>query len=243
MKNVIAPVAFILIGIVFFNSCNNDGQTPPAGNDTLNKNDTFSATTKPITQAASRKITLSMKEGSKFLDDCPKSTVDSAFIIANNVFNSPEFQDALANMSFKFSSNCKDGTSCVENMKDDGTRISGTTVLDSLFKEPVVALKYVLKRSGSSMGKTCPGNYSMIAYYNNILYDMRKDSIPRAAKLAVNLCHEYMHQVGYCHIYDNVSESNNKPDQRYINDDVTYWVGWEAFYIIDRWVKAGKPIL
>ena len=187
-----------------------------------------------------RKINLRIKEDSD-LGNMNK-TADSAFIIANAVFNSPEFQQAIEKIDFKYSSNCLNGKSCKNNMKDNGQRIPGKTVLDSLFKESVVSITFDLRKKGNALGKTCPGEYAITAFYDNIMWDMRHDTIPPGYKLAVNLCHEYMHQVGYCHIYGRLNEVDGKPDKRYINDDVTYRIGWEAYYILIRWYAAGKNI-
>ena len=64
---------------------------------------------------------------------------------------------------------------------------------------------------------------------------MDDDPFPQPS-FTVNVCHEYMHQVGYCHIYNELNRPNGKPDSRYINDDVTYRVGWEAYYLV-KWFE------
>jgi len=178
-----------------------------------------------------------------------RPTADSAFKIASAILSSPEFQNEISNMTFKCDSYC-DGCKNIENANG---RISGGEVLSRLFKESNVAITLDLRESGGPLGETSEGSYYTKAWYESIRSDMPEFNFSFAYGLAVNLCHEYMHQVGFCHLYCTgywpkcskkyrLNEENHKPDPKFINDDVTYRVGWSAFYILKKWKEDGKNI-
>ena len=187
-------------------------------------------------------IILTIKSGSIIEKPLDTAAADSAFKIASAVFSSMEFQQGINVLSFKRSSYCRNRTSCTKNEKDNGERIPGSIVLSDLFKERNVVLFFRLMQKGHALGNTCLGEYDMTAYYDNIMWDMRKDSMPPAYKIAVNVCHEYMHQIGYCHIYGKLNEVDEEPDKRYIDEDVTYRIGWNAYYVLKAWY-ARKEII
>jgi len=68
--------------------------------------------------------------------------------------------------------------------------------------------------------------------------------LPFSYGLAVNLCHEYMHEIGYCHIFDGVQvdEFGGKPDPDWFHKDLAYTIGWIAYYIALDWHQKGKPL-
>src|SRR5258708_38328995 len=70
------------------------------------------------------------------------------------------------------------------------------------------------------LGATCPATDSVTSYFANIECDMSSD-LPFPYAYGVHLCHEFMHDVGYCH-------TDHK-------DDVAEEVGWIAFYFINKW--------
>ncbi|MDR3007213.1 MAG: hypothetical protein LBV59_04720 [Sphingobacterium sp.] len=173
-------------------------------------------------------------------------TVEKAFRIATAIFNSDEFQKEISNSNFKCDSYCQ-GCSLIS--LDNQGRISGEEVLRRLFAERDVAITLELKERGGALGETTPGSYYTKAWYKNILEDMPELADDFSYGLAVNICHEYMHQVGFCHIYctgwmwpksRRLVERDGKPDPKFIDDDVTYKVGWVAYYILKKWVEEKK---
>lgn len=194
------------------------------------------------TSNAKREINFAMKQDSEFELPFYRSQADSAMKIAKAVFNSDTFQNKILQLNFKHNSYCRQRKSCKRNERDNGSRISGQEVLNDLFKEQNVQLSLYVESNGDALGRTCPNEYAITMFYNNIMEDMKDDSIPPSYKLAVNLCHEYMHQVGYCHIYDGLREKEGLPDSRYMYQDVTYTVGWEAYYTLRDWYSKGKKI-
>jgi hypothetical protein len=226
-------IGAFLISIILLSCAQQDSNTTAVDSTTSPAMDTSRTT-----QTTLRHIHLILdRESPAPFDSSLKTSADSAFYISNTIFNSEEFQDSIRNLSFRHSSYCK---TCKKNVPDNGQRISGTTVLDSLFKEDSVVMTMNLQKSGSGLGSTCPGQYYTNAYYENIKENMKE--LPFAYALAVNLCHEYMHQVGFCHLYGKLNEPNNTPDMRYINDDVSYRVGWIAYYLVVNWVNEKKKI-
>lgn len=190
-----------------------------------------------------RQIHFVMKQDSQFELPGYKSQIDSALIITDAVFNSDTFQNKISQLSFNYSSYCKGKTSCRKNEKDKGIRIVGEDVLKDLFREQDVQISIFVEKDGNALGSTCPNKYAITMYYNNIMTNMDEDSMPPSYKLAVNLCHEYMHQIGYCHIYGNLREIGGNPDSRYINQDVTYTIGWEVYYILKDWYSKNHKIV
>jgi hypothetical protein len=174
---------------------------------------------------AQRHITLRRK---KFLTEVPEvaaDTADKALRIATYLLNSKEFQDSIAKLTFKYSNHCKN---CGAGVRNRSERIPAAVVLDSLFSRPVVDLILDLHKVGDQprngkcfgLGATCPATDSVTSYFANIECDMSSD-IPFSYAYSVHICHEFMHDVGYCHTdhQDGVAEE----------------VGWIAFYFINKW--------
>lgn len=189
-----------------------------------------------------RQIHFVLKQDSQFELPDYRNQIDSALSIAEAVFNSDIFQNKIFQLSFKYSSYCKGKVSCTKNEKDRRVRIAGEEVLKDLFKEQNVQISVFVEKDGDALGATCPNEYAITMYYNNIMTDMNEDPMPPSYKLAVNLCHEYLHQVGYCHIYRKLMERDGNPDPRYINQDVTYTIGWEVYYILKAWHANNQKI-
>ena len=158
--------------------------------------------------------------------------VDHSLRIASNLFNSKEFQDSLTKRDFNYHNICSE---CDTNMESNRPRISGKRVLDSLFRKNEVSLLLLLKKVGKppilghcfGLGKTCPNTDYITSFYKNINCNMSKD-LPFDYAYAVHLCHEYTHNVGYCHTYQV--------------DDVAESVGWIAFYFINKWYHKGAMV-
>lgn len=178
-------------------------------------------------------------------DPVIRKQVDSAFKMASAVLNSAEFQQAIGSMTFNGKSYCNGYTKTPAGTVD---RIPGKMVLDSIFREPTVTMGFELKEKDGPLGLTAPGAYHTTAWYESI-----QDNMPAfhsfAYALAASLCHEYMHQVGFCHMYcvggwlcpphKRLNEKNGKPDPRFMTEDVTYKVGWTAYHILMNWKKEG----
>lgn len=191
-------------------------------------------------------ITLDASKASYFTTDpIIRKQVDSAFKMATVIFNSAEFQKEIGNMTFNCKSYCK---GCTKIPAASEGRISGKTVLDTLFKERDVKMGFELKEKDGPLGLTSPGAYFTTAWYGPIQENM-PEFHSFAYALTANLCHEYMHQVGFCHLYcmggwlcnpkKRLNEKNNKPDEKFIGEDVTYKVGWAVYYILMDWKKNG----
>lgn len=194
-------------------------------------------------QAPIRSIKITKSSQSRSFRKELDTTVDSALVLASSVFNAKEFQNRIYAMNFDSESRCLGDTSCTSNEPPRSAVLPGIQVLDRLFSEPNVTLTCTLKRrSASSLGKTCPRQYSITAFYKNIMRDMSDDPMSPAYKIAVNICHEYMHQIGFCHTYSQISENGRTPDSRYYKKDVSYTVGWEAYYILKRWFEERKTL-
>lgn len=178
-------------------------------------------------------------------DPIIRAQVDSAFQIATAVFNSAEFQKEIGNMTFHCKSYCT-GRAKIDT--NSAGRISGKTVLDTLFKERSLKIGFELKQKDGPLGLTTPGAFTTTAWYEPI-----QESMPEfhsfAYALAVSLCHEYTLRAGFCRLYcvggwlcnpkKRLNEKNNKPDERFIGEDVTYKVKWAVYYLLMDWKKNG----
>ena len=162
-------------------------------------------------------------------------TADKALKIASYLFSSKEFQDSIQKLNFPFSNNCVD---CGSNSDENKRNITGRTILESIFRKTEVSLTLRLKKVGKppvmgkcfGLGNTCPNTDSITSFYRNINCDMAKD-LPFSYAYAVHLCHEFMHNVGYCHTDNNV------------DNDIAESVGWIAFHFIRQWYIKGIDII
>ncbi|SEW40448.1 hypothetical protein [Chitinophaga arvensicola] len=165
-----------------------------------------------------------------FKSDIKTVTIDSAtkaLKIASLLLNSNEFQDSIIKRKFPYSNFC---LGC-DNSKDIvGDSILGQTILDSIFRRSAVGLKLVLKIQGKlpfwgrcfGLGNTCPNKDSITSFYKNIRCDMGKE-LPFTYAYGIHICHEFAHNVGFCHTDNNVDH------------DITEAVGWIAYYFVKKW--------
>lgn len=177
---------------------------------------------------------------------------DSAFKIATKILNSPEFKEEILKIDFNCESYSK---GCVE-IATTNNRIKGAEVMKRIFSEKEVTLTLVIKsNSNGPLGETKLGSFKTTAWRGTILDNMKEFGGSFAYGLAVNICHEYMHHLYFQHLYctgtfkcpkeDRLNEPNygKDPDPRFINEDITYKVGWVAFYILEKWKNEKKGIL
>ncbi|SIP91916.1 hypothetical protein [Chryseobacterium sp. RU33C] len=169
-----------------------------------------------------------------------KKNLEEAFIIANAVFNSVEFQSLYTEKKFPGWNRCKP-EKCKPSKKDS-TKIAGTAIYSRLYqKDKVDWIVYFKEKHNSALGSTCPDTGVTTAYYKNIIDDMPE--LPLSYAIAVNLCHEYMHQIGFCHLFNKFDEDDKEtPDRKGYKNDISYRVGWDAYYILKEWLKMGKKI-
>jgi hypothetical protein len=187
-----------------------------------------------------RSITISLGELTcKFRSDF-RPDAEKAFELMSKLYSSEEFQDSLRRLTFPDNSCNSCGSDKIN---------SGSAVLEQLFLKTNETLDLVIKKGGGALGKTSPQANYTTAFYKNIRSDMCK--LPFFVGLAVNLSHEYMHHICFCHPKDPIDTSWRKPfngnhcdDEKYdpINyrTDIAYRVGWIAYDILLRWYKEGK---
>lgn len=165
-----------------------------------------------------------------------KKTIDSAFVIMNAVFNSPEFKSSVENNSFPCENRCC--VSCRQNMN----RISSKEILDSLFGELNVSMAIDLReKCRKKLGSTNYKEYKTIACLQNIDDDMPK--LPLSYAIAVNLCHEYMHHIGFYHSsFDLKDVDKETPNEDGYRNDIAYRVGWDTYRLLKKWHEIGRKI-
>lgn len=181
-----------------------------------------------------KQIKLSRKNFISAVKIINADSADKALVVASFLFNSKEFQDSMQKLNFPFANNCVD---CGSNSDENKPHITGQTILENIFKVKQVYLTLRLKKVGKppafgkcfGLGNTCPNTDSITSFYKNINCDMAKD-LPFSYAYAVHLCHEFIHNVGYCHTDNN------------IDNDIAEAVGWIAFHFIKEWYDEGKII-
>lgn len=157
---------------------------------------------------------------------------DHALRIASYLLNSKEFQDSLSKRDFDYHNICVE---CDANKEKDKPRISGKEILNKLFLKQEAKLILILLKVSKpplfgycfGLGFTCPNTDTITSYYKNINCDMSK-TLPFDYAYGVHICHEYMHNIGYCH-------TNHI-------DDVAEATGWIAFHFINKWYQEGIRI-
>jgi hypothetical protein len=157
---------------------------------------------------------------------------DHALRIASYLFNSKEFQDSLSKRDFDYHNIC---VGCDANKEIDKPKVSGKDVLDKLFLKQEAKLSLILLKVGKppilgycfGLGYTCPNTDKITSYYKNINCDMSKE-LPFDYAYGVHLCHEYMHNIGYCHTGND--------------DDVAEATGLIAFHFMNKWYQEGRRI-
>ena len=187
-----------------------------------------------------RSITITMGTLTcKFRDDL-RPQAEAAFKLMSKVYSCKEFKDSLRKLSFP-------GNAC--NACGSDSIKSGEAILNVLFSKQQETWDLIVKRKSGALGKTIPQRKYTTAFYENIEGDMC--NLPFAIGLAVNLCHEYMHHICFCHPKNPDDSYWRKPsngikcdDEKYdpvnYTTDVAYRVGWIAYDILLRWYKEGK---
>ncbi len=195
------------------------------------------------TICAQQKISINMRNFTCYdesLKQQYKAESVKAFAVASDLFSSQEFQDSLQKLSFPVKTLCK---SCGPGRKSFQRGISGEQVLSILFNKKSDFLDLDMQKKSGALGATVPCQSLTTAYYQNIYNDMCH--LPADIRLAVNLCHEYMHHIGFCHEQnpkDTTLRLMVKKDNCRIEyydpisykNDVAYRVGWIAYDILNR---------
>jgi hypothetical protein len=165
---------------------------------------------------------------------------DSVITIANAVLNSRDFKDSLYNLIFNNASNdCK----CNSKVIVVNGQVFGKDAYNELFKKLAPGIALILKkgRENGPLGSTPICTTQITSYVKAVTGNMPK--ISEANAIAVNVCHEYFHSLGYCHTYEKLSENDRRPDGDAINwevynEDITYRIGWMVYDILDRWINV-----
>jgi hypothetical protein len=163
-------------------------------------------------------------------------SIDSAFSIMTAVFNSTEFRSAIEKANFRCNNRC------CQNCQQNNTVIDNKEILDSLFKELNVSMTIKLKQKcRNKLGATNYKEYKTIACLANIKADMPQ--LPLSYALAVNLCHECMHHIGFYHSsYDLSDIDNDTPNPNGYKNDIAYHVGWDVYRLLKKWHDTGVKI-
>src|SRR6185437_14945624 len=146
-----------------------------------------------------------------------KKNIDSAFEIVSAVFNDSGFPSKISTTNFPCENRC-----CI-SCKENHDSISGKEILDSLFRELNVTMTIrVKKKCRGKLGSTLYHQYYTLGCLKNIQADMPK--LPLSYAIAVNLCHEYMHHIGFYHSHFDLSEQkdNEIPNPDGYKNDIAY---------------------
>lgn len=168
-------------------------------------------------QAQQRQVNLTLQSFVSHSKHVDSHTAAEAVRIANIVLNSQEFRDSVLTYNFK----CENyGDPC------SGSKIPGSTVLDSTYKFNTFALSLTMNKCLYEYGHSEEGKHYIESCYGKL----RKDDkvLPFAYIYAYHICHEYMHIVGYYH-------TDHK-------DDVAERVGYIGYYILKRWFLEGRRL-
>ena len=213
----------ILVALVGLSlaQCNNK----PASEVTNVKADSIviSAPALSVSYSPKNTIKLSVGDFKSFHNGPNRPEADTAMLIASAVLNSQEFRDSILSYTFLCANN--DG-----DKKCTKRDIPGNIVLDSLYRQQNVALNLILNDcGGGTFGESSKNVFQIESCYRTIQED--DEVLPFTYKYAYHICHEYMHIVGFFHF--------RNPKHRIRNDDIAEKTGWVAYYILDRWYKAG----
>ena len=183
-------------------------------------------------------ITLTKKSFTGYTGGPAEIVADSMLTIVNAVYNSPDFKDSLTALTFNHRlNNCH----CNTDITMNGNIIKGSDVYSHLFKVLTPKIDIVIeKHSPSGLGVTPVCTNHITSFKENVVSDMPE--LPLSAALAVNVCHEYFHSLGYCHTYHQLRERDTRPDGTHVNweiykRDVTYRIGWIVYDILNRWIN------
>lgn len=185
-------------------------------------------------QVASQTVTLKRATLNSRASQVTNDVADHALRIASYILSSQEFQDSVRRRSYDYKNVC-DG--CGPTNGPSKPDLQGSQIVNSLLRTPSVTLTLTVKPLGKrpmlgkcfGLGSTCPNTNSILSFYQNIMCDMGND-FPFEYAYAVHLCHEYTHNVGYCHT-DNSQER-----------DVAESIGWIAFHYMKKWYDKGTRI-
>ncbi|TWI96814.1 hypothetical protein JN11_03927 [Mucilaginibacter frigoritolerans] len=191
------------------------------------------------------KIKLSLLHDNNYKNNAHKIESEQAFELASQIFNSTEFYNAIKDLSFVYPNHC---LTCETLDYSRKTRIPGKEVLQRLFKNPSALLSFNLEEGEcrGPLGHTCPEwenkEHETTTYYLADSCNMHE--LETKYRLAVNICHEYMHFIGYCHPAKMGIEPQNGDIPNAINyrDDIAYRVGWIAYYICVEWQKKSHSL-
>jgi hypothetical protein len=202
----------------------------------------------PSALHAQRSITVTMHKFDCYdpnLKEHYKKDATEAYRIMSELLSSPEFRDSLSKLSFPTNTFC---SGCGPDFPKGDKTVSGARILDILFARKTDFMNlYMDKHSGAS-GATVPCDSLTTAYYENLDDDMCH--LPPAVRLAVNLCHEYFHHIGFCHTHNPKDKTLRKMvtgddcrteyyDPKFYKNDVAYRVGWIAYDILTK--RYDKP--
>lgn len=174
----------------------------------------------------------------------PTLCIDSATAIANVLMNSDEFADSLRKLSFAIANDCGCNPEVKKHSSESSIGGGGIYEVLLLICKPIINM--AVKKSAGALGDTRPCTTNINCYYYPIMTDMGRQ-LPFSGGLAVNLCHEYMHSLGYCHTPGSMRERDRRPDgervnAKHYNNDVAYRVGWIMYDILNRRRnKENKP--
>ncbi len=191
-----------------------------------------------VTAHSQSAIALTKKSFTGYTGGPAEIVADSILTIVNAVYNSKGFKDSLTALTFKHrGNNCH----CNNDIVMTGDIIKGSDVYAHLFKVLTPKIDIVIKKhSPSGLGITPICTNHITSFKNNVASDMPE--LPLSAALAVNVCHEYFHSLGYCHTYTSLRERDTRPDGTHVNweiynRDVTYRIGWIVYDILNRWIN------
>lgn len=197
-----------------------------------------------------QKIILTLGEFESYRNGPRMKDADRIFKMANLVLNSAEFKDSLSNLIFK---NPDNNCGCNDKVMLRSGAVYGSDALNLLFNDLTPRVDLRLKKGNrfKGLGTTPECTNYITCYVKGIARNMKGlDNVDRASAIAVNLCHEYFHSLGYCHTYG--SKEFNEPDLRangdfinwhYYSTDITYRVGWIIYDILCRWIVIEKRII
>ena len=165
---------------------------------------------------------------------------DSTLAIANSVLNSQDFRDSLSALSFK---NADNNCHCNNNIVLIDGLLKGQDAYNELFKISNPKIDLIFKKGSPTggLGVTPVCTNTITSFVEAAKHNM--SNLPVSSALAVNICHEYFHSLGYCHTYDTLVESDRRPNGDAINwkvynEDITYRIGWIAYDILNRWINT-----
>ena len=159
---------------------------------------------------------------------------DHALRIASYILSKQAFQDSVAKRVYDPRNSC---AGCGPSRASSQATLAGSQVVQSLLSKPTVLLTLTVQPYGKKprngrcygLGSTCPNTDSILSFYQNIMCDMG-DDFPFEYAYAVHLCHEYTHNVGYCH--------TDNSQQR----DAAESIGWIAYHFMKQWYASGTRV-